>query len=194
MIISLYFTCKMNELNICIPISRQNKYFVSGCFNVYSYATGTVVSYLETYWFSEDLTQERIIYNCLWEKHSFLRSMPTIEKVYPWDLFIVRENDIFTGGFNHLKDIGKSVYIIGIREMRVTCPVVGPVMIVVTITESHCLVICLSKVLCYTYWLKFLKGIIGIPTFNFSSWGGKPVRLRKFKNSCGYCTVTGVSF
>jgi len=47
----------------------------------------------------------------------FLRSMPTIEKVCPWDSFIVRENDIFTGNCKFLKDIGKSVGIIGICGM-----------------------------------------------------------------------------
>jgi len=34
--------------------------------------------------------------------------------------------------------------------------------------------------------LKFLNSIMGVPTFNFSSWSGNsPAGLREFTNSCG---------
>lgn len=83
--------------------------------------------------------------------------MSTIEKVCSGDLFIARANDVFTVNCNILKDISKSVDIIGIRGMWASCSAAKPVMIVATTTLSS----------------------------NFSSWGGKPAGLKEFKNSCG---------
>lgn len=118
---------------------------------------------------SDDPTLDRPTYNCPWEKHSFRRSMPTKENVCPWDLLIVRANDVFIGNWSRLNGMGRSVGIIGILGMCANWPAPGPMRMVATIRLSFKSFISSLVPLHRLGGLKFLKSMIGVPDFNSSS-------------------------
>ena len=138
-------------------------------------------------------TREQATYNWPCEKQSLRRSIPANCNDWPWALLIDMAKHSFNGNCNRLKAMGYSEGVSGIRGIRTCSPLAQPVIIVAPTVYVFREVTRSLVPLHSCGGLRFLKRIIGAPTFNLSSCCGIPGTVRLFKTSIGYLTVSSLS-
>ena len=135
-------------------------------------------------------TWEHATYNCPCEKHASVKLTPHHFNVWPCALFMVMLYANFTGNCNLLKQSESSFDIRGILGMNTDFPFSLPTIISASITLFRsCLTHSLVPLHSFGE-LRFLKSMIGDPTFNLRKCNGIPGAFNEFKNSVGKFTLS----